>query len=134
MRYYGILLYTIILLQSCNGKTLPSGFDSVSWINDQNGCLGERSAMWDQVQRIQPELRGLGREELTSILGKPDATELYSRGQLIYRYRITPSDACRTMADEGATRILEVRLNSLGVVSEANIMLFNKPATKAKDE
>src|SRR5690554_4776506 len=114
MRYISAILLTIILLQSCGGKKPPSGFDSVAWIGDRSGCLGTRLKMIDEIKKIQNDLRGLHRDRLTGLLGSPDETELYTRGQLIYRYRISPGETCPKAEETNNSTILEVRLNALG--------------------
>lgn len=127
MMRFGILIVIIFLsVQSCGKKAPVKNFDSSRWIGDKNGCLGERIKMVDQLQSVRESLPGLQRGRLIAMLGKPDNTELYSRGQLIYRYHISPSKECQSFDAALPDRTLEVRLNALGVVSEVNIVTFDR--------
>ena len=117
-----ITLCLAILTASCSQETKFENFNSAKWKLDKMGCKKSRLDMLESLYEIQDQLRGLKHDEIIRLLGQPDATELYERGQRFYRYHISPSSKCAVQSESQVDQ-LEVRFNALGYVSEVNITI-----------
>jgi len=102
-----------LMLISC-GKDLPTldGIDTERWKNDKSACLGERNKMLLSMRSEMVKLKGLKEMDIISLLGKPDANELYKRNQKFYYYFMSPGPACTTR--DSVTQRLVLRFNAMG--------------------
>lgn len=106
------LLFVAIASVSCSEKDLLPGFNSEAWKNDENGCLGERTSLVDDIINRKSELTSLGQEDIVSVLGKPDRHELYSRNKKAFVYFVLAGPGCQDTAQESA--YLTIRFDGLG--------------------
>jgi hypothetical protein len=102
-----------LLMAGC-GKNLPSldGVDSAKWKSDKNACLGLRREMEASLRTEMVKLKGLPEMDVISLLGRPDANELYKRNQKFYYYFVSPAPAC-TSHDSVSQRLV-LRFNAMG--------------------
>lgn len=118
-----VILSSFILTIGCNGKTELTNFDSNTWIADKKGCDLTRYEMMPRLEELIFELKGMKERQLQGVLGKPDKTELYERGQRFLIYDVTPDQTCQSNY-QGEQVDLILRLNALGIVSEANLQSY----------
>ncbi|MCV9386154.1 hypothetical protein [Reichenbachiella ulvae] len=69
------------------------------------------------IDSIRAEIYSLTEEELNEVLGRPEQTLLYERGQKFYEYKIN----CE---EKEVEKYLRVRINALGYVNE--VLLLEK--------
>ena len=119
------LFIFFILFFGCSKQAEIKNFDSTSWKNDKNGCQQERIKIIPRLQEVRYQLNGMKESRIKNILGKPDKTELYERGQRFFIYDITPDPTCEENY-QGKEIDLILRLNALGIVSEANIQAYQE--------
>lgn len=120
---WSIAIGLILLMPACSGQKGPEvkGFDSKSWMDDPNGCTGQRR---EQVRDLEPklkQLKGLNNQEIMRVLGKPDRNELYKRNQKFFIYYISAAEACGDLSSDTSSVYLSIRFNALGLSSEAVI-------------
>jgi hypothetical protein len=108
------------MFSSC-GKDLPSldGIDAEKWKSDKNSCLGDRSRMEPAMRAEMEKLKGLKEMDVISLLGRPDANELYKRNQKFYYYFLSPGPACATR--DSVTQRLVLRFNAMGYAQLVSI-------------
>jgi hypothetical protein len=114
------LLGAYILADGCSSKRKErklQKFDSVSWIQDKNGCDGIRLTMKDDILKSKYRMRGMKAGEIEALLGKPDAQELYKRNQRYYIYFIDPGPDCTTVKNDESLALF-VRFSAMGIASE----------------
>lgn len=120
-RQFLFMLIMLVLTEgSCGKRASIDHFDSVRWKNDRRGCAGDRMKMLSQVQQAMPQFAGMNRNAIISLLGRPEDLELHPKGQLIFRYHISPDRSC-AMESQDSIAVLDVWVNALGVVSESRI-------------
>ncbi len=95
-------------------------FDSVSWINDKNGCDSSRLTMKDQVLSLKHLMKGLKVNEIETLMGRPDAQELYQKNQRYYIYFIEPGGDCSLNNGEQPLA-LYIRFSAIGIANEISI-------------
>ncbi|MGK7396873.1 MAG: hypothetical protein ACNS62_20015 [Candidatus Cyclobacteriaceae bacterium M3_2C_046] len=127
MRFYTFILVFFSILYSCNNGVKFEGFDDQVFRNDRNGCEGHRLSQVDQLKKLKSSLEGLSRNQVIQLLGRPDASELYRRGQIIYRYHLAPAPAC-PVSNADQYLVMEVWINALGIVSEINFKNYQEPS------
>ncbi|MFW5759870.1 MAG: hypothetical protein ACOCXH_02685 [Cyclobacteriaceae bacterium] len=120
-----IALLLNLTLHGCNEKTEIENFDSEAWKADKNGCKQKRIEMMPRLEKLIFELKGLKEAQLQDVLGKADKTELYERGQRFLIYDISPDPTCNANY-QGRQQDLILRLNALGIVSEANLQDYEE--------
>lgn len=118
-----ILLYWAIAccFVACSTPPAPTldNFDSKTWIKDRLGCKGERAKLFASLTAQKEKLKGLGQNQILSILGKPDFHELASRNQRFYIYYYNTGHQCK-----GGTpnirrdSVFKVRFSPLNAVNE----------------
>lgn len=106
------------LLDSCSTPESLQNFDSETWKEDRYACEGKREELVDDFEAIRKELYGKKEYVLRNLLGKPDSEELLERSQRIYFYYIEPGTQCSDRSSLSEANRVEVRINSLGKVSE----------------
>lgn len=125
-KIFWILILTPLLLMNggCRQKTVIEDFNSETWISDKKGCEQARYEMMPRLETLIYDLKGLKEAQLQDVLGKPDKTELYERGQRFLIYDVSPDESC-TSNYQGQQVDLILRLNALGIVSEANLQSYD---------
>lgn len=94
-------------------------FESELWIQDKNGCGGERMRLKNQLLSLKHNMRGFKTGEIESYLGKPDAQELYNRSQRYYIYFMEPGPKCDNAKEN--PQALFVRFSAIGIANEFTI-------------
>ena len=94
-------------------------FESELWIQDKNGCTGDRMSLKNQLLSLKHNMRGFKSSEIESYLGKPDAQELYTRSQRYYIYFIEPGPKCENAKEN--PQALFVRFSAIGIANEFTI-------------
>jgi hypothetical protein len=94
-------------------------FDDVAWIQDKNGCNGDRMLLKDNLLASKYYMRGLKAEQIEEYLGKPDAQELYDRNQKYYIYFLEPGPKCADAKENPLG--LFVRFTAVGIANEFTI-------------
>jgi hypothetical protein len=127
-RCFFVLYILVIGSTGCGNNFSIGNFHSETWKNDKWGCNGTRAEMTNELNDVLKQLIGMKKNTFLGLFGKPETTELHPKGQLLYRYHITPSKFCDTHQTSKGTQILEIRINALGIVSEAYISHFLGPS------
>jgi len=115
-----ISLAIMLALTYCNKKKRLEGFDSERWIEDRNGCDGERVKMRRELLKVKFRMRGLQTSEIEDLLGRPDAIELYKRDQKYYIYYMEPGPDCDNAKLENPLK-LYVRFTAVGIANELSL-------------
>ncbi len=110
----------ISLLTGCSREISIEGFDVQKWKDDPNGCHGGREKTLFLLMRHQKDLIGRSELEIKSLLGKPDATDIRSRGQKFFEYGIKGGSLCDPQSME-SPEILRIRFDALDRVSEVAV-------------
>ena len=110
-----------IFLSSCRETPLLKGFDSKIWKNDRNACKDLRKKQIEYIQKDKDKLKGLGQNQILSLLGKPDAHELYDRNQRFYVYFFTKGNQCEGKTDINRGNTLKLRFSAMDAVTEITI-------------
>ncbi len=117
------LLLSAITISGCSRKEKKTKkllkFNSELWINDKNGCNGDRIELKDQLLSLKHNMRGFKPGEIESYLGKADAQELASRGQRYYIYFIEAGPKCGNSKENPLA--LFVRFSAVGIANEFTI-------------
>lgn len=117
----------IICCSMCTTKKKKNNrlekFQSEQWTQDRNGCSGIRMELKGQLLSLKHNMRGFKVDEIVSLLGKPDAQELYSRSQRFYIYFIEPGPKCGTPKDN--PQALFIRFSALGIANEFIVKPLN---------
>ncbi|MGL1885927.1 MAG: hypothetical protein OCD76_05375 [Reichenbachiella sp.] len=112
-----ILFLFLVLLSNCkNQKTQIPEVKTDQWREDISGCNGNRKAMISSIININKEFEGSNEKTINAILGKPNETLLYERGQKFYLYYINCNN------NDSLTQVLRMRFNALGYVNETLIL------------
>ncbi|MCC5929596.1 MAG: hypothetical protein JJU28_10155 [Cyclobacteriaceae bacterium] len=121
LRILAIFLFAAtVMLSGCYRKKRLVDFDSDRWIEDRQGCSSERILMKDELLKVKFKLRGKSTSEITDILGKPDAQELYQRNQKYYIYYLEPGPNC-TVKENTKPLCLYIRFSAVGIASEITL-------------
>ena len=123
IREWSIAIGLLLLMLACSGQKSPEvkGFDNRSWINDPNGCMGQRRELMRDLEPNLKQLKGLNNQEVIRVLGKPDRNELYKRNQKFFIYYISDAKTCGDLNSDTSSVYLSIRFNALGLSSEAVI-------------
>ncbi|HNP16799.1 MAG TPA: hypothetical protein PKL31_00085 [Fulvivirga sp.] len=117
MRTIISLILLITFMVGCDKKTIDlDNFDEVAWQQDKNGCNSVRINMVDALEADKEKLKALNQDEIMAILGKPDANELYKRGQNFLIYFITPKNCGGDEPKEH--KYLSIRFTAMGLAKE----------------
>jgi hypothetical protein len=119
----GFMIFLFLI--SCGKKVSLDNFDSALWKGDKKGCNGERTVMIPILNESKDKVVGMKRKDIIRLFGNPESTELHPRGQLLYRYYLTPSpNDCKRLeaASVSQIKLFEIRLNALGIASEAMVV------------
>ncbi len=110
----------MICFNMCTSKKKKNNrlekFESELWAQDKGGCNGERLQLKNQLLSLKHNMRGFKSDEIESLLGKPDAQELYNRSQRFYIYFIEPGPECSNPKDN--PQALFVRFSAVGIANE----------------
>ncbi|MBJ6117977.1 hypothetical protein JAO76_07240 [Pontibacter sp. BT310] len=133
MKKINSLLYlsVIVLAVACGSPESMKDFDSTTWKADKNACKGDRAKLAPEFEKIRKDMVGKKEYIVRNVLGKPDKEELLERSQRIYYYYLESGEQCQNTSTLSEASRLEVRINSLGKVSEVN---YNQPQKLKKPE
>jgi hypothetical protein len=98
-----IILFCVFWLTSaCNQTPLSEEeFNATAWKNDQNGCLGERVKLADDLEKSREKIMGMSENQIRRLLGSPDKVQLFERSQKFYIYFIEKGSQCGKEGAEG---------------------------------
>lgn len=117
------LLFILFTQMGCSRKQKKTirlqEFESELWIQDKNGCSGERMNLKDDLLSLKYNMRGLKTNDIEMYLGKPDAQELYDRSQRYYIYFIEPGPKCNSTVEN--PQALFIRFTAVGIANEFTI-------------
>lgn len=118
-----LALFFVFTFSACNRKKKKTSrlqkFNSELWIEDKNGCAGDRQTLKNQMLLLKYDMRGLKTDEIESYLGNPDAQELFNRSQRYYIYFIESGPKCDNPKDNPLA--LFVRFSAVGIANEFTI-------------
>ena len=118
-----LIVFLLILPSGCSRKKKKANrlekLETEVWINDKNGCTGDRMEMKNQLLALKHNMRGMKFGDIESYLGKPDGQELYNRNQKYYIYYIEPGPKCKNAIE--STQALFVRFSAVGIANEFTI-------------
>lgn len=126
-----LFIVACYITTACSTPESLQGFDSDTWRSDKNGCLGKRTTLIPEFEKIRKEIYGKKEYLVRNLLGKPDKEELMERSQRIYYYYLESGAQCEQTIDLSDALRAEVRINSLGKVSE---ITYNHPDKIEKPE
>lgn len=113
------MLFLAISLASCEPEPIQlDNFDRQTWVNDKDGCNGDRKAIVESIIAQKDKLMAREQEQITDLLGKPDMHELYKRSQYFLVYSIDPGNNCPNYIADKKAANLTIRFNALGRVNE----------------
>ncbi|RIJ41815.1 hypothetical protein [Pontibacter oryzae] len=128
---YSIAIIGVLCLSACSTPESLKSFDSKTWKDDRYACSGKRGDLVDDLEAIKKELYGKKEYVLRNVLGKPDSEELMERNQRIYYYYLEPGTQCENRNMLSDANRVQVRINSLGKVSEVS---YYRPIKTTKPE
>ncbi|QCK14989.1 hypothetical protein [Mangrovivirga cuniculi] len=112
------LFLIIIFVSACGSDIDLPNFNEETWINDINGCSGERIEMIEELELNKGMLIGLTTHELKKALGSPDNIVLYTRNQKYYHYYLNAGSQCQDVsADAEEGQKLIIKMSALDKVS-----------------
>lgn len=112
---------------ACQQSDVPeiAGFDSYIWKRDKFGCSSARLQMADTLIAQREKLVTLSENEVISLLGRPDARDLYVRNQKFLIYLLEPNQRCNAPEQVPVqAKALHIRLNALGKANELYVSSF----------
>jgi hypothetical protein len=124
MKHSLLLIFTSIILLSCDKVPQLNGFDSEAWVQDLDGCQNNRLALIDTILAQQDKLKGLGQNQVIEILGKADQHELYERSQKFFIYHLQPGRNCANYSGN-YFKAFYIRFNSLNQAVDFTIQEVN---------
>jgi len=121
--FFTLITICTLTFISCNRKEKKADrlqkFNTELWRKDKNGCFGDRLKLKNTFLSIRHNLRGFKSSEIESLLGKPDAQELYNRSQRYYIYFLDPGPKCQNAKSN--PQALFVRFSAVGIANEFTI-------------
>lgn len=117
IRLLSFLILAIIII-SCTQPIAIDGFDKEIWINDRDGCKGERKELVAALEKHKDELLGKDQGQIKELLGLPDLHEIYKRSQRFFIYSIEPGSSCSNYITDKTHANLTLRFNAMGRVHE----------------
>lgn len=116
----GALIWIWLFLAGCSSEIQIAGFEAQKWKEDVNGCNGAREKMILSLMTSQKELIGRNELEIKAYLGKPDATDIRSRGQKFFEYGIKGGNLCNPNS-LNSPEVLRIRFDALDRVIEVSV-------------
>ena len=111
-------LLFIVLLSFCTTSPELKGFDKQAWLEDTDGCNGDRESIIETIISQEKTLLGKDQDDIIELLGKPNMHELYRRSQTIFTYSINATNKCKQFISGQKQTYLTLRFNALGRVNE----------------
>ena len=105
---------------ACESLITIDGFEGQKWKEDLNGCYGNREKLLTTLLSNQSKLIGHNEKEVKKLLGRPDATDIRSRGQKFFEYGVRGGSLCNPESSV-QPEILRVRFDALDRVTEVAI-------------
>lgn len=121
--FFSIVLVALSFT-SCKKKSSIENFESEIWKADKHGCKEQRLSQAEIVRNAQSKIEGMSKNEIINLFGQPDETNLFEKGQMTYKYYISPGPKCE---ENLKGQSLEIRMNALGFVSEVHFNIFSTP-------
>jgi len=116
-----ICLFVLLpMFFACENEITISGFDAQKWKEDPNGCYGSREKLLNTVISNQKQLMGHNEKEVKKLFGKPDATDIRSRGQKFFEYGVKGGTLCDP-ASLNQPEIMRIRFDALDRVTEVAV-------------
>ena len=112
------LIIAMLAMASCTPSISIDGFDKSTWVNDNDGCNGDRKNQVELLIENKSTLLGKDQDQIKELLGKPDMHEIYRRSQRFYIYSIDPGISCKNFIADKTAANLTLRYNALGRVHE----------------
>lgn len=91
-------------------------FDSDQWIMESRNCNHYRIQVIENMKTEFEKFIGMNETELIEILGKPEETHLYTRGQKFFNYQLICDEA------KTANKTLRIRFSALDYVNEVLVL------------
>lgn len=113
------ILLSVVLFTSCYNKPEIEGFDEHEWKTEINNCQQSKVAQAELLIENEDKLLGEGQAVIKSLLGQPDAHELYRRNQKFFYYNLTVSDTCPNIKK---TSILSIHFDAIDRVKELTLV------------
>ncbi|MEO9804863.1 MAG: hypothetical protein ABJF04_16525 [Reichenbachiella sp.] len=102
---------------ACQSQSVSfNSFDTKQWISESTNCNNYRISVIDEMESEFDQLLGMSETELVGILGNPEETHLYTRGQKFFSYSLTCGDS---VVD---TKRLRIRFSALDQVNEVIVL------------
>lgn len=120
-----ILILSLLFLIACQEAPKLDNFDNARWIKDRLACNDNRKDLIPSLEKQIEKLKGLGQNQILSILGKPDFHELHERNQRFYIYFFEKGEQCNTKmttVDIKAKKTLKLRFSALDRVTEVTLL------------
>ena len=119
-KFYSLLLLAFMVAQGCN-KPLPNleGINLQQWRADKRGCNRVRTPMIGAIDGQKEKLKSLTENQIVSLLGTPDETQLEDRNQKFYYYYMEPAPFCEKPTSRPKKLIL--RFNAMDLVYETYV-------------
>lgn len=114
------IICSLLILTNCT-RSLPEIYDVdlQQWKADRHGCNGYRHRTSETLLQQKEKLLGLSENQILSLLGRPDAAELYKRNQKFYFYALLADSTCNATSAQRHT--LTLRFNATGLVKEITV-------------
>jgi len=116
----GLFVLFLPMVFSCESEISIGGFETQKWKEDPNGCNGNREKLLTKLISNQSKVIGHNEMEVKKLLGKPDATDIRSRGQKFFEYGVKGGNLCNPESFH-QPEILRVRFDALDRVTEIAI-------------
>jgi hypothetical protein len=120
-----IFIFGLSFLLACQETPKLDNFDNARWIKDRLACNDKRKDLIPSLEKQIEKLKGLGQNQILSILGKPDFHELHERNQRFYIYFFEKGEQCNTKmttVDIKAKKTLKLRFSALDRVTEITLL------------
>ncbi|MCS6821465.1 MAG: hypothetical protein NZ551_06310 [Microscillaceae bacterium] len=117
-KFFKIFFLGIVLAPfACTAEISIPEFDSKSWINDKNGCKGDRQKQIFILQRYKDKLLKASQNQILALLGKPDAVNLGDRTQKFYIYYYANAKVC-PQKKKSEVSYLQLRFSAIDLLVE----------------
>jgi hypothetical protein len=116
----GTLILVAFALLSCQPEIRVPDFEPQKWKEDTHGCNGDRQKLLATLLKHRGELIGQNQQAVKTLLGKPDAMEVGSRGLKFFEYGVKGGNLCHPGSLE-QPEILRIRFDALDRANEVAI-------------
>lgn len=113
----GTFLLVLFALSGCQPEIRIPDFEPQKWKEDTHGCNGDRQKLLGILLKNRGQLIGENQQSVKSLLGKPDAMEVGSRGLKFFEYGVKGGSLCHPGSLE-QPEILRIRFDALDRATE----------------